>query len=117
MILVVIKSMNFIVINKNQSLFIAYTPLPLHSDWLFSDILQEHWYSPDFDDSTWFVAHHGEFPLYSTSRFYRIHLSLNEEALSYSSAVLLGLHGRNLTTLYLNGELLFDNKYYFFLYY
>ena len=111
MILVVIKNMNSIVIYKIWNLFIAYTPLPLHSEWLFSDILQDTWYLPDFDDSTWFKAHHGEFPLYSTNRFYRIHLSLNEEALAYSSAILIGLQGRNLTTLYLNGEIVFDNKY------
>ena len=103
--------MNSIVIYKIWNLFIAYTLLPLHSEWLFSDILQDTWYLPDFDDSTWFKAHHGEFPLYSTNRFYRIHLSLNEEALSYSSAILIGLQGRNLTTLYLNGEIVFDNKY------
>ncbi len=95
--------------------FSSYLPFQIeYSDWKIyksTQSVDENWNTVDFDDSTWFVSHHGEFPLYSTSRFYRIHLSLNEEALSYSSAVLLGLHGRNLTTLYLNGELLFDNKY------
>ncbi|KAK8820886.1 hypothetical protein WA556_005200, partial [Blastocystis sp. ATCC 50177/Nand II] len=81
-----------------------------HSNWLFADEVDtSSWMLPDYDDSDWNVKHYGEFPPYNGRRFYRIHVSLDTHALEYSGSLLLGLRGRNDSSLYIDGDAVFEH--------
>lgn len=89
---------------------IASVVIEAYSNWLFSDEVDtSSWVLPDYDDSDWNVKHYGEFPPYNGRRFYRIHVSLDSRALEYSGSLLLGLRGRNDSSLYIDGAAVFEH--------
>ena len=90
--------------------WIASVVIEAHSNWLFADEVDtSSWVLPDYDDSDWNVKHYGEFPPYNGRRFYRIHVSLDTRALEYSGSLLLGLRGRNDSSLYIDGDAVFEH--------